>query len=350
MGAHPAPLKQADRSSENHWRMAVKGEPPKSRSADREELTEERTIEFDVDSMNEELRGVEAELAREGLDGGAVATEIEDNSTGAASPRDLSLRRARRNTLVSPIPSMLAKSMRPSPGLAPVRPVAAPAPAAPSVTPRAPVPAAPSVTPRAAVPAAPAVTPRAAIPAAPSVTPRAPVPAAVPASAHGIPAERESRGYSVEVGAQPRDAHSAPTAEQMIPKLGPVGILVQKARFSLDGGDIGAAVLAASAAVVANERGPEPEVGNLNDTAGGPLAPIFTAGPASKVPVMNRSAVELDTIALDELHWALLRRMNGHLTLDEVFRATKIPAIDALKIAGALLRDGVIRVEDRSRA
>ncbi len=49
---------------------------------------------------------------------------------------------------------------------------------------------------------------------------------------------------------------------------------------------------------------------------------------------MNRSDAELDTIELDELHWALLRRMNGHLTLDEVFRATKIPAIDALKIAG----------------
>ena len=125
---------------------------------------------------------------------------------------------------------------------------------------------------------------------------------------------------------------------------------MQKARFSLDGGDIGAAVLAASAAVVANERSPEPEVGNLDDTAAGPLAPIFTAGPASKVPVMNRSGAELDTIVLDELHWALLRRMNGRLTLDEVFRATKIPAIDALKIAGALLRDGVIRVEERSRA
>jgi hypothetical protein len=63
---------------------------------------------------------------------------------------------------------------------------------------------------------------------------------------------------------------------------------------------------------------------------------------------MNRSDAEVDTIELDELHWALLRRMNGHLTLDEVFRATKIPAIDALKIAASLLRDGVIRVQDRS--
>jgi hypothetical protein len=334
--------------------MAAMGEPPKSRSgqAEREELTEERTIEFDVDSMNEELLGVEAELVRDGLDGGAVAAEVEDNSTGAASPRDLSVRRARRNTLVSPIPSMLAKSMRPAHSSPQVRPAPAPAPAAPSVTPRAAVPAAPSVTPRAAVPAAPSVTPRAAVPAAPSVTPRAPVPAAaVAASSQGIPVERgESRSYSVEIGAQPRDAHSAPTAEQPLPKMGAVGILVHKARFSLDAGDIGAAVLAASAAVVANERSPEPEVGDLNDTAAGPLAPIFTAGPASKVPVMNRSGVELDTIELDELQWALLRRMNGRLTLDEVFRATKIPAIDALKIAGVLLRDGVIRVEDRSRA
>ncbi len=101
---------------------------------------------------------------------------------------------------------------------------------------------------------------------------------------------------------------------------------------------------------VANERTPEADVGDLTDTAGGPLARIFIAGPVSKVPVMNRSDAELDTIALDELHWALLRRMNGRLTLDEVFRATKIPAIDALKIAASLLRDGVIRVQDRTRA
>lgn len=307
--------------------MAAMGEPPKSRSAEREELTEERTIEFDVDSMSEELLGVEAELVREGLEGAAVATEIEDNSTGAATPRDLSVRRARRNTLVSPIPSMLAKSMRPGSSPPQTRTAPAPTPAASTVTPRAPAPPAPSVTPRAAVPAA------------------------VAASAQGIPVERgENRSYSIEIGAQPRDAHSAPTTEHPLPKMGAVGILVHKARFSLDAGDIGAAVLAASAAVVANERSPEPEVGNLNDTAAGPLAPIFTAGPASKVPVMNRTGAELDTVELDELQWALLRRMNGRLTLDEVFRATKIPAIDALKIAGVLLRDGVIRVEERSRA
>ena len=334
--------------------MAAMGEPPKSRSgqADREELTEERTVEFDVDSLSEELLGVEAELVREGLDGGAVATEIDDNSTGAATPRDLSVRRARRNTLVSPIPSMLAKSMRPAPSsVIQTHPAPSPAPVAPSVTPRAPVAASPSVTPRAPVPAAPSVTPRVPVPASASVTPRASLVAAVAAGAQAIPVERgESRSYSIEIGAQPRDVHSAPTAEQPLPKLGTVGILVHKARFSLDAGDIGAAVLAASAAVVANERSPEPEVGNLADTAAGPLAPIFTAGPASKVPVMNRSGAELDAIELDELQWALLRRMNGRLTLDEVFRATKIPAIDALKIAGVLLRDGVIRVEDRSRA
>lgn len=144
--------------------------------------------------------------------------------------------------------------------------------------------------------------------------------------------------------------HSAPTAEQAITRLGAVGTLVQKARFCLDGGDIAEAVLVAAAALAANEQSPETDVGDLTDTAGGPLARIFTAGPVSKVPVMNRSDAELDTVVLDELHWALLRRMNGHLTLDEVFRATKIPAIDALKIAASLLRDGVIRVQDRTRA
>ncbi len=279
-----------------------------------EEATEERTIEFDVDTLVEELRDAEAE--RDAADGAAVATEIEDKSAGAGTPRELAARRGRRNTLASPIPSMLARSMRPAPASPHVRPAASPVPEAAARAARG-----------EGVPGA-----------------------GVDTGVHAIPAERESRGYSIESGARPVDAHSAPTAEQAIPKLGAVGTLVYKARFCLDAGDIAEAVLAASAAVAANEQSPEPAVGDLNDTAGGPLARIFTAGPVSKVPVMNRSDAELETVALDELHWALLRRMNGRLTLDEVFRATKIPAIDALKIAAALLRDGIIRVQDRTRA
>ena len=270
---------------------------------DTEEGTEERTIEFDVDAMSEEL------VDAAGGDNGAVAAPVDDQSTGAATPQELNKRRARRNTLVSPIPSLLAMSMKPAAEVSPVaKPVAAP----------------------------------------PAATAAAHKPVA--AAPQAIPAERESVGYSIEIGAQPAapDPHSARTAEQPLPKLGTVGTLVHKARFCLDAGDIGEAVLAASAAIFANERSPEPEVGNLTDTAGGPLARIFTAGPASKVPVLSRSDAELDAIELDELHWALLRRMNGHLTLDEVFRATKIPAIDALKIAASLLRDGVIRVQDRT--
>jgi hypothetical protein len=273
--------------------------------SDVEEGTEERTVEFDVDAMSEELMDLVG-----GADDGAVARPVDDKSTGAATPQELNTRRARRNTLVSPIPSLLARSMRP-------------APTAPEAKPDA------------------VARPAAGAPGTAQKTVAEPAPQA-------IPAEPESVGYSVEIGAQPVDPHSARTAEQPLPRLGTVGTLVHKARFCLDAGDIGEAVLAASAAVFANERSPEPEVGDLADTAGGPLARIFTAGPASKVPVMNRSDAELDTTELDELHWALLRRMNGHLTLDEVFRATKIPAIDALKIAASLLRDGVIRVQDRT--
>jgi hypothetical protein len=273
--------------------------------ADTEEGTEERTIEFDVDAMSEELMD-----AVGGADDGAVAKPVDDKSTGAATPQELNTRRARRNTLVSPIPSLLAQSMRPAATMPLAKPDAVARPAAGS-------------------------------PGSAQKTVAEPTPQAVPA-------ERESVGYSIEVGAQPVDPHSARTAENPLPKLGTVGTLVHKARFCLDAGDIGEAVLAASAAVFANERSPEPEVGDLADTAGGPLARIFIAGPASKVPMMSRADAELDAIELDELHWALLRRMNGHLTLDEVFRATKIPAIDALKIAASLLRDGVIRVQERT--
>jgi hypothetical protein len=308
--------------------MTAKGEPPTTGSTTGaeqpasdeglDEPTDETTIEFDVDAMGAELFEVEAASGRETTGRAIVAKVIDDNrSTGAIATRELAVRRGRRSTLVSAIPSLLAKSMRPEP----VRPRARSSGAPPGAR-----------------------------TSAPAGEPADLTQPAVDVDALAIPVESESRGYGVEVGAVPANVHTAPTAEQVIPRLGTVGTLVQKARFCLDAGDVTEAVLAASAAVAANEQSPEVDVGDLTDMAGGPLAPIFTAGPISKVPVMNRSDAELDTMALDELHWALLRRMNGHLTLDEVFRATKIPAIDALKIAASLLREGVIRVQDRTGA
>lgn len=275
-----------------------------------DEPTDERTIEWDVEQMGDDLLEVASDTPAEDTGRAIVALAIEDASAAAKSPVELQVRRARRDTVPSVVSSMLAKSMRPA-----------------------------TEGPRLRDPAAPAVERQ-------DVTRRV-----VDSDRRGIPTERRgSSSYSIELvppGAV--DVHTAPTAERPIPQLGPVARLVDKARCCLDAGDVaGAVITAAQAITVAETSAAEPEVANLTDTASGPLARIFTAGPITKVPVLNRSDAEMETLEVDELHWALLRRLDGQTTLDEIFRATKIPAVDALRIAAALLRDGVLRIDERA--
>jgi hypothetical protein len=347
-----------------------KGETPTSRPTDDDSeptapaiepgavaATEESTEEWNVEDMGEEFVEMSAETRAETSGRAIVARVIDDHSSPALSAPERAIRRERRATVESVVPSMLAKSMRPStvvqhrPGsLPPFRPTA---PSAPAPSPFA-VPIAIGAAPTAPMPVR--------DPAAPSVE-HVEVTRRVPDSALDGAPDDHSATYGVEVvarapgvavaGADADDVHDAPTAEQDVQVLGPVAALVKKACFCLDVGDVAQAVTAAAAALAASEESDgqvENNVANLADTASGPLARIFTAGPISKVPVMNRSDAELDSLSLDELHWALLRRLDGKTTFDEVFRATKIPAIDALKIAASLLRDGVIRVDDRARA
>jgi hypothetical protein len=283
--------------------------------------------------MDAEFVELEPE-SRDETSGRAVAEMIDDGSAGAATPFEKATRRERRDTLPSALPSLLARSMRRVGVPRPDRPPGPP-PGRLAVGP---------IAQRGALANALARDPAAPAAEHSDVTRRV-----VGAEAHAIPSERHSAGYSIEMGAEAMgDVHSAPTAEQRISSLAMVGTLVKKACSSLDAGDVAQAVLAASAAVEASGGSVEGELGDLNDTASGPLARIFTAGPISKVPVTRLSDAQLDALVLDELHWALLRRLDGQLTFDQVFRATKIPAIDALKIAAALLRDGVIAVHDRA--
>jgi hypothetical protein len=276
-----------------------------------DEPTDERTIEWDVEQMGDDLLEVAGHTPAEETGHAIVADAVEDESAAAKSPAELQVRRARRDTVPSVVSSMLAKSMRP---------------AVEGARPRE--------------PGAPAVERH-------EITRRV-----VDSDRRGIPIERHgSSSYSIElVTSGAVDVHTAPTAERPIPQLGPVARLVDKARCCLDAGDVAAAVITAAQAIALDEASAEAEVANLTDTASGPLARIFTAGPISKVPVLNRSDAEMDTLAVDELHWALLRRLDGQITLDEIFRATKIPAVDALRIAAALLRDGVLRIDDRAHS
>ena len=288
-----------------------------------EELTEERTIEWDVSEMSEALLEPEPVPPSPAREEAIVSAPIEDESAGARSPRELATRRHRRDTVPSLVPSILAKAAV----AARRRDPAAPATGAPSA----------------------GATPPAATKSGQPQGSRRPF----ADKGDGVPIRRDSDGPPVQRVA-PRspfaDVHSVATVESPVPVLGPIAMLVLKVRRCLDAGDVAQAVLAASGAVLASQSHSEPEVGDLTDTTRGPLAPIFVAGPVGKIPVINRSERELDGLTLDELGWALLRRLDGRSTLGQVLGATKIPPIEALQIAALLLRDGVIRIDDRASA
>ena len=46
---------------------------------------------------------------------------------------------------------------------------------------------------------------------------------------------------------------------------------------------------------------------------------------------------------LDDHHRALLAAIDGVMTLEQVFRASKTPAVDAVRIAASLMHGGIIR-------
>ena len=285
-----------------------------------EELTEERTIEWDVSEMSDALLEIAPEPPSPEPEEAIVSAPIEDESAGARSPRDLATRRHRRDTVPSLVPSILAKA----------------AVAARRRDPPAPDTGAPR---------------SGAIPPAATKTGQPQGRRPFADRTDGVPTRRDSDGPPVQRVA-PRspfaDVHTLPTIENPVPVLGPVAMLVLKVRRCLQAGDVAQAVLAASGAMLASQSHAEPELGDLTDSIRGPLAPIFLAGPAGKIPVINRSEIELDGLTLDELGWALLRRLDGRSTLGQVLGATKIPPIEAMQLAASLLRDGVIRIDDRA--
>src|SRR3954471_14225007 len=82
--------------------------------ASAEEGAEESTEEWTVDALSDEFVELDPDGRAEGSGRAVVAAVIDDGSTGAgATPVEKAARRARRDTVPSVLPSMLAKSMRP---------------------------------------------------------------------------------------------------------------------------------------------------------------------------------------------------------------------------------------------
>lgn len=209
--------------------------------------------------------------------------------------------RARRATLVSPIPALMAETMR----------LVGDATQA-----------------RARDPAAPAAQNH-------EITRRVQPAPGAPAAADGS----GPSSYSVELIDEAAAASSSHPRQR-------AAALIERARTCLARGDLGGAVLAADEVMADGELTKAPGVSDLLEQARPLLDRIFVAyiGLLSEVPVMARSDDDIAGEPLDDKTRSLLARVDGVLTLEQLFSTCKIPAVDAVRIAASLLSTGIIRV------
>jgi hypothetical protein len=122
--------------------------------------------------------------------------------------------------------------------------------------------------------------------------------------------------------------------------------LIDRARASMEAGDVVSAALAAEEALEEADQAAPPGIVEVIEPARPLLGRIFAAfvGPLSEVPVMARRIDDIAELGLDEHKRAVLARVDGATSLEQIFDAARIPAADALRIAAALLRDGIVRV------
>jgi hypothetical protein len=244
-----------------------------------------------------------------------------ENSKLARSTGDAHLPRERRSTVVSNIPAQLAKSM------GEIRDPAGPVVARPWSEVRDPVLPRPSGRPAAARsnPGAPSA------PMPPEVTRRVGTD-----EVESLAPDQPLDTYSVELV----DELALPPAEQ-------VRSLIDRARTHIDGGNLGAAVIAADQALAEAAKAPQSDVADLLKTSRPLFDRIFAAyvGLLGQVPVRARTDEEIAGQELGDRTQYLLKSIDGKQTLEQLAATTGIPPVEAMKIAASLLAAGIVRVK-----
>ena len=122
--------------------------------------------------------------------------------------------------------------------------------------------------------------------------------------------------------------------------------LIDVARAALDEGDLTAAVNAAEGALHEADEAPPPGIVEVIEPARPLLARVFAAyvGPLVGVPVLAPRAAEIARVRLGERERALIARIDGARTLEELFDGSGVGSTDALRIAARLIRAGAVRI------
>jgi hypothetical protein len=122
--------------------------------------------------------------------------------------------------------------------------------------------------------------------------------------------------------------------------------LIDEARAALDDGDLTAAVTAAEGALREADQAPPPGIVEVIEPARPLLGRVFAAyvGSLGGVPVLAPRAAEIARARLGEEERALIARIDGLRTLEELFDGSGLGSTDALRIAARLIRAGAVRV------
>jgi hypothetical protein len=139
--------------------------------------------------------------------------------------------------------------------------------------------------------------------------------------------------YSVELIDEP---HMSPKEQ--------VAALIDRARGWMEGGNLGAAVIAADQALAEAAKAQELDTANLIKAARPLFDRIFAdyVGLLGKVPVRTRTDEQIAGQELGDRTRLLLAGVNGTLTLEQLSSSTGIPPVEAMKIAASLLAAGII--------
>jgi hypothetical protein len=121
---------------------------------------------------------------------------------------------------------------------------------------------------------------------------------------------------------------------------------IDSARAAIDAGDLTLAVTSAEAAMREGDEAPPPGIVEVIEPARPLLTRVFAAyvGPSSGLPVRAPRAAEIAVSRLGPREQALLARVDGTRTLEELFDGSGLGSTDALRIAARLIRAGAVRI------
>jgi len=121
---------------------------------------------------------------------------------------------------------------------------------------------------------------------------------------------------------------------------------IDEARAALDAGDVGAAVAAADAAMQEADEAPSPGIVEVIEPARPLLTRVFASyvGPTNGLPILAPRADEIARQRLGERERAVMRRIDGIRTLEELFDGSGLGSTDALRMIARLIRSGAVRI------